>query len=134
MGLLNRRGIKKTSVQSFSAFVQEQCPCFPEESSSPGFPYPPALHPGAVSNEISCFFSTCVSSDNSFIRAQLRALEGDPPSCNWWGLFFTETDILTTRGTQRPACLPMDQTQQPQLGPFCPWSPPDTDNWPECPE
>ena len=28
-----------------------------------------------------------------------------------------ETDILTTRGTQGPVCLPMDQTQQPQLGP-----------------
>ena len=37
-----------------------------------------------------------------------------PPSCNkwrlWWGLFFAETDILTTRGTQGPACLPMDQS------------------------
>ena len=39
-----------------------------------------------------------------------------PPSCNWWGLFFAETDILTPRGTQRPACLPMDQTQRLQLG------------------
>ena len=61
-----------------------------------------------------------------------------PPSCNKWqlwrGLFFTESDILITRGTQGPACLPVDQTQQPQLGPFCPWSPPDVDNWPECPE
>ena len=61
-----------------------------------------------------------------------------PPSCNKWqlwrGLFFAETDILTTRGTQGPACLPMDQTQRPQLGPFCPWSPPDVDNWPECPD
>ncbi|KAM7247904.1 hypothetical protein CapIbe_001857 [Capra ibex] len=28
----------------------------------------------------------------------------------------------------------MDQTQRPQLGPFCPWSPPDADNWPECPD
>ena len=47
MQLLNLRGIKvkKTSVQFFSTFVQEQCPCFPEESSPPGFPYPPALHP-----------------------------------------------------------------------------------------
>ena len=56
-----------------------------------------------------------------------------PPSCNkwrlWWGLFFSETDILTTRGTQGLACLPMDQTQRPQLGPFCPWSPPDADHW-----
>ena len=61
-----------------------------------------------------------------------------PPSCNKWqlwrGLFFAETDILTTRGTQGPACLPMDQTQRPQLGPCCPWSPPDADNWPECPD
>ena len=59
-----------------------------------------------------------------------------PSSCNKWrlwrGLFFTETNILTTQGTQGPACLPMDQTQRPQLGPFCPWSPPDVDNWPEC--
>ena len=49
------------------------------------------------------------------------------------GLFFPEIDILTTRGTQGPACLPMDQTQWSQLGPFCPWSPTDMDNWPECP-
>ena len=56
-----------------------------------------------------------------------------PPSCNWWGLFFAETDILTTRGTRRPACLPMDQTQWQQLGPDWPWSP-DADNWPECPD
>ena len=50
-----------------------------------------------------------------------------PSSCNKWrlwrGLFFAKTDILTTWGTQGPACLPMDQTQWPQLGPFCPWSP-----------
>ena len=61
-----------------------------------------------------------------------------PSSCNKWrlwrGLFFAKTDILTTWGTQGPACLPMDQTQRPQLGPFCPWSPPDADNWPECPD
>ena len=50
------------------------------------------------------------------------------------GLFFAETDSLTTRSTQGPACLPMDQTELPQLGPFCPWSPPDADNWPECPD
>ena len=92
-------------------------------------------------NKISCFVSTCVSSDNSFLSVRQE------PSFRPWngssflqqmatlaGLFFTETDILTTRGTQGPACLPMDQTQQPQLGPFCPWSPPDVDNWPECPD
>ena len=91
-------------------------------------------------NKISCVVSTCVSSDNSFPSVRQE------PSFGPWkeslflqqmvtllGLFFTETDILTTRGTQRPACLPMDQTQWPQLGPFCPWSPPDADSWPECP-
>ena len=60
-----------------------------------------------------------------------------PPSCNkWWlwrGLFFAATDILTAPGTQGPASPLMDQTQQLWLGPFCPWSPPVTDNWPECP-
>ena len=50
------------------------------------------------------------------------------------GFFFTETDILTIWGTQGPACLPMDQTQWLQLEPFSPWSPPDVDNWPECPD
>jgi len=34
--------------------------------------------------------------------------------------FFAETDILTTWGTQGPACLPMDQTQRPHLGSFFP--------------
>jgi len=80
-------------------------------------------------------------SDNSFLSVRQE------PSFGPWkgsaflqqvatlvGFFFAETDILTTRGTQGPACLPMDQTQQPQLGPFCPWSPADADNWPECPD
>ena len=44
------------------------------------------------------------------------------------------TDFLTTRGTRGPAHPPTDQTQWPQLGPFCPWSPPDVDDWPECPD
>ena len=91
-------------------------------------------------NRISCFVSTYVSSDNSFLSVRQE------PSFGPWkgslflqqmvtlvGFFFAETDILTNRGTQGPACLPTDQTQQPQLGPFCPWSP-DADNWPECPE
>ena len=29
-------------------------------SCSPGFPYPTALHPGALSSKISCFVSTCL--------------------------------------------------------------------------
>ena len=71
-------------------------------------------------------------------KSPISGLGRSPSSCNRWqlwrGLFFTEIDILTTRDTQEPACLPMDQTQRPQLGPFCPWSPPDMDNWPECPD
>ena len=78
---------------------------------------------GPFPNKISCFVSTYVSLDNSFLSVRQE------PSFGPWkgslflqqmvtlvGLFFTETDILTTRGTQGPACLPMDQTQQPQLG------------------
>ena len=48
--------------------------------------------------------------------------------------FFAVTDILSTRGTQGPTCLPMDQTQRPLLRPFSPWSPPDEDNQLECPD
>ena len=80
-------------------------------------------------NKISCFVSTCVSSDNSFL-----SVRQEPSFGPWKGsaflqqmatlvVFFAETDILTTRGTrgtQGPACLPMDQTQWPQLGPFVP--------------
>ena len=78
-------------------------------------------------NKISCFVSTCVSSDNSFPSVRQE------PSFGPWkgsaflqqmatlvGFFFAETDILTTRGTQGPVCLPMDQTQWLQLGPFVP--------------
>ena len=96
---------------------------------------------GPFPNKISCFVSTCVSLDNSFpsVRQEssFRPWKGSPfqqQMVTLVGLFFTETDILTTRGTQGPACLPMDQTQRPQLGPFCPWSPPDADSWPECPD
>ena len=99
--------------------------------SLPGCPFPIK----------SLALSACVSSDNSFPSVRQE------PSFGPWkgspflqqmetlaGLFFTETDILTTRGTQGPACLPVDQTQRPQLGPFCPWSPPDADSWPKCPD
>ena len=105
-------------------------------------PLPSYSPPGCpFSIKISCFVSICVSLDNSF-----RSVRQEPSFRPWKespflqqmvtleGLFFTETDILTTQVTQGPACLPMDQTQQPQLGPFCPWSPPDADNWPECPD
>ena len=76
-------------------------------------------------NKISCFVSTCVSSDNSFPSVRQEPSPGrGPPSCHkwrlWWGLFFTATGILTTLGTHGPACLPMDQTQWLQLGLFVP--------------
>ena len=64
-------------------------------------------------NKISCFVSTYVSLDNSFLSVRQE------PSFGPWkgslflqqmvtlvGLFFTETDILTTRGTQSGASLP----------------------------
>ena len=43
------------------------------------------------------------------------------------------TDIPTTWGTWGPAHWLVDQTQWLQLGPFGPWSPSDTDSWPEWP-
>ena len=95
--------------------------------SPPGCPFPIK----------SLALSACVSSDNSFpsVRKEpsFGPWKGSPflqQMATLAGLFFAETDILTTQGTQGPACLPMDQTQRPQLGPFCPWSPPDADNWP----
>ena len=70
-------------------------------------------------NTISCFVSTCVSSDNSFPSVRQE------PSFGPWkglqqmatlvGLFFAETDILTTRGTQG------------QLA--CQWTRPSSHNW-----
>ena len=99
--------------------------------SPPGCPFP---------NKISCFVSTCVSADNSFpsVRPEpsFGLCKGSPfpqQMATLEGLFFTETDILITRGTQGPACLPTDQTQWLQLGLFCPRSPPYSDNWAECP-
>ena len=68
-------------------------------------------------------------------KAQFQALEGVPrPATNGdSGVDFSLLQ-LTTWGTQGSACLLMDWTQQPALGPFkCPWSPPDVD-WPELPD
>ena len=65
------------------------------QSSSPGFPYPTALHPVSFPDKISCFVSTCVSSDNSFLSVRkepslVQALEGVPlpatksiPNIHW---------------------------------------------------
>ena len=43
------------------------------QSSSPGFPDPIALYPGSLSNKISCFVSTCVSSDKSFLSGRQKS-------------------------------------------------------------
>ena len=103
-------------------------------------PLPCCSPPGCPFPVKSLALSARVSSDSSFPSVRQE------PSFRPWkgsaflqqmvtlvGFLFAETDILTTRGTQGPACLPTDQTQRLQLGPFCPWSPPDEDNWPECP-
>ena len=73
-------------------------------------------------NKISCFVSTCISSDNSFPSVRQE------PSFRPWkgstflqqmatlvGLFFAETDILTTWGTQGQ--------------PVCQWTRPSGCNW-----
>ena len=77
-------------------------------------------------NKISCFVSTCVSLDSSFLSVRQEPSfgpwKGSPflqPVATLVGLFHA-TDILTTWGTQGPAWLLMDQTQWLQLGPFCP--------------
>ena len=124
MQLLNRRGIKikKTSVLSFFTFVQEQKRAVLVGSLTllPATRVPFPIKSLALSAHVSPRTIHFRVLDKSPVSGPGRG----PPSCNkwrlWWGLFFAETDILTTRGTQGPACLPMDQTQQPQLGPFCP--------------
>ena len=91
-------------------------------------PLPPLLSTRVpFPNKISCFVSTCVSSDSSFLSVRQEPSFGPWKGSSFLqqmatlvGFFFVETDILTTRGTQGPACLPMDQTQRSQLGPFVP--------------
>ena len=103
-------------------------------------PLPSCSLPGRPFPIKSLALSTYMSSQTIHFRVLDKSPVSSPGrgplSCNkwrpWWGVFFAETDILITRGTQGPACLPMDQTQHPQLGPICRWSPPDVDNWPEC--
>ena len=106
--------------------------CMHIHCSPPGRPFP--IKSLALSAHVSPRTIHFQVLDKSPVLGPERRL----PSCSKWrlcqGLFFTETHILTTRDTQGPACLPMDQTQQLQLGPFSPWSPPDADNRPECPD
>ena len=52
---------------------------------SPGFPYPTVVHPGALSTIISCFFSTCVSPDNSF-----PSVRQEPSFGPWKGSAFLQ--------------------------------------------
>ena len=120
----------KPNIASYTAeqFSWVPSPC----CSPPGCPFP--IKSIALSAHVSPQTIHIQVLDKSPVSGPGRG----PPSCNKWrlwrGLFFAETDIMTTRGTQGPACLPMDQTQWLQLEPFSPWSPPDVDNWPECPD
>ena len=77
-------------------------------------------------NKVSCFVSTCVSSDNSFpsVRQEpsFRPWKGSPflqPVATLVGLFAT-TDILTTWGTQGPAWLLMTRPSGCNWDPFVP--------------
>ena len=66
----------------------------------------------------------------------LGALEGAPlpTTGNHEGTpIFLGAVIWTAQGSPGPALLPTDLTQRLQLGPVCPWFPPDVDDWPECP-
>ena len=85
-------------------------------------PSPYCSPPGCPFPVKSLASSACVSPRTIYFwvldKSPVLGRGRGPPSCNkwqvcWW-LFFTVTDILTTPGTQGPACL--DQTQQPQLG------------------
>ena len=55
----------------------------------PGFPYSPALCPEPFPSEISCFVSTCVSSDNSFPSVRQK-----PTLRPWKGSPFLQQDNL----------------------------------------
>ena len=86
--------------------------------SPPGCPFP--IKSLALSARVSTWTIHFQLLDKSPVSGPGRG----PSSCNKWrlwrGLSFTETDILTTRGTQGPACLPMDQTQGHNWDPFVP--------------
>ena len=86
----------------------------------PGHPFP--IKYLALSAHVSCQTIHFRVLDKSPVSGPGRG----PPSCNkWWrwqGFFFTVIDILTSWGTEGPPCPPMDQTQWPQLWPFCHWS------------
>ena len=59
------------------------------QSCSPGFPHPTALHAGALSHKLSCFVSTCVSSDNS-----LPSVGQEPSFRPWKGSPFLQQYYL----------------------------------------
>ena len=110
------------------------------KSSSLGFPYPTALHPGAIPSEISCLINTCVSLGNSFpsVRQELsfELCKGFPFLQQMATLGESSSLRLTswTLGVLRDqlACQ-WARGSGHNWDPFCPWSPPDADNWPECP-
>ena len=83
----------------------------------------------------------CVSPYNSFLRVRQEPTLGPwkgSLSCIkcqlWWDLFFITTDILTTWGYSATNLPTNEPDPVAVTGTFCPWSPPDADNWPECPD
>ena len=86
--------------------------------SSPGCPFPIKSLP--LSAEVSSQTINFQVLDKSPVSGPGRGSLFLQQMVTLEGLFFAEIDILTTRGTQGPACLPMDQTQRSQLGPFVP--------------
>ena len=85
--------------------------------SPPGGPFPIK----------SLALSARVSSNNSFLSVRQEPSFGPWKGSSFLqqmatlvGVFFTETDILTTWGTQGPACLQMDQTSGRNWDPFVP--------------
>ena len=81
------------------------------QSCSPGFPYPTALHPGALSNKISCFVSTCVSSYSSFLSVRQEpfwVLKGVPlPATE------TVTSLLCQAKWEHSRLLPLKNSTHP---------------------
>ena len=86
--------------------------------SLPGFPFPMKSLALSAHMSVRTIHFWMVRQEPSFAleRVYLPATNGSSGR----GVSLAVTDILTTRGTQGPACPPMDKAQWPQLGPFSP--------------
>ena len=86
------------------------------QSSPPGFPHPPALHPAPLPNTVSCFVSLCVSLDNSFLsERQERTLRP------WKGSPFLQSDAWTLSQRKKDPSVYLISQQSPR-----PWKSPST--------